>query len=119
MRHEPAALLLYRPVSQPELDLIAAASWLAFPALDFESPIFYPVLDEDAAAQLAQNWPAPSSGAGYVLRCAVDADYAAQFPLRRPGYQEPEELRVPADELAEFNRNILGQIEVVAVFRAE
>ncbi|PJJ48819.1 ADP-ribosylation/crystallin J1 [Hymenobacter chitinivorans] len=119
MRHEPAALLLYRPVNQQELDLIAAANWLAFPPRLPEQPIFYPVLNEAYAAQIARDWNVPYYGVGYVLHFAVDADYAAQFPVQNVGNREHDELWVPAEELEEFNRNILGQIEVVAVFRAE
>jgi hypothetical protein len=119
MRHEPANLLLYRPVNQQELDLVAASGWLEFPPRLPEQPIFYPVLNEEYAVQIARNWNVPYYGVGYVLRFAVDADYASLFPVQNVGNREHEELWVPAEELAEFNRHILGQIEVVAVFKAE
>ncbi|WP_375435324.1 hypothetical protein [uncultured Hymenobacter sp.] len=119
MRHEPANLLLYRPVNQQELDLIAASGWLEFPPRLPEQPIFYPVLNEEYAAQIARDWNVPYYGVGYVLRFAVDADYAALFPVQNVGNREHEELWVPAEELAEFNNHITGQIEVVAVFKAE
>ncbi|MBT9394610.1 hypothetical protein KLP40_15670 [Hymenobacter sp. NST-14] len=118
MRHDPATLLLYRPVNQAELDLIAAADWLAFPPRLPEQPIFYPVLNEQYAAQIARDWNVPYYGVGYVLRFAVDADYAAQFPVQNVGGREHDELWVPAEELAEFNRQIVGRIEVVAIFQA-
>lgn len=119
MRHEPGTLLLYRPVNQQELDLIAASGWQEFPPRLPEQPIFYPVLNEEYAAQIARDWNVPYYGVGYVLRFAVDADYVALFPVQNVGNQEHEELWVPADELAEFNRHIRGQIEVVAVFGAK
>lgn len=119
MRHEPEALLLYRPVNQQELDLIAASGWLEFPPRLPEQPIFYPVLNEQYAAQIARDWNVPYYGVGYVLRFAVEADYAASFPVQNVGNREHEELWVPAEELADFNRHIMGQIEVVAVFKAE
>ncbi|UOG75527.1 hypothetical protein MTX78_02770 [Hymenobacter tibetensis] len=119
MRHEPEALLLYRPVNQQELDLIAASGWLEFPPRLPEQPIFYPVLNEQYAAQIARDWNVPYYGVGYVLRFAVEAEYAASFPVQNVGNQEHEELWVPAEELADFNRHIMGQIEVVAVFKAE
>jgi hypothetical protein len=119
MRHDPAALLLFRPVNQQELDLIAAAEWLAFPPRLPEQPYFYPVLHEAYASQIARDWNVPYYGIGYVLRFAVDADYAATFPVQNVGGPEHDELWVPAEELAEFNQHILGQIEVVAVFNAE
>lgn len=119
MRHEPHALLLYHPVNQQELDLIAASEWLEFPPRLPEQPIFYPVLNEEYAAQIARDWNVPYYGVGYVLRFAVDADYAAQFPVQNVGLRQHDELWVPAEELAEFNRHIIGQIEVVGVFKAE
>ncbi|MCB2409552.1 hypothetical protein [Hymenobacter lucidus] len=119
MRHDPAALLLFRPVNQQELDLIAAADWLAFPPRLPEQPFFYPVLNEAYASQIARDWNVPYYCIGYVLRFAVDADYAATFPVQNVGGPEHDELWVPAEELAEFNQHILGQIEVVAVFSAE
>lgn len=119
MRHDPAALLLFRPVNQQELDLIAATNWLAFPPRLPEQPFFYPVLQEAYASQIARDWNVPYYGIGYVLRFAVDADYAATFPVQNVGGTEHDELWVPAEELAEFNQHILGQIEVVAVFNAE
>lgn len=119
MRHDPATLLLYRPVNQAELDLIAASDWLEFPPRLPEQPIFYPVLNEQYAAQIARDWNVPYYGVGYVLRFALDADYAAQFPVQNVGGREHEELWVPAEELAEFNRQIVGRIEVVSIFGAE
>lgn len=119
MRHDPEALLLYRPVNQQELDLIAASGWQEFPPRPAEQPIFHPVLNEEYATQIARDWNVSCCGVGYLLRFAVDAEYAATFPAQNAGNREHEELWVPADELAEFNRHILGQIEVVAVFRAE
>ncbi|WP_197070471.1 hypothetical protein [Hymenobacter sp. DG25B] len=85
MRHDPAALLLFRPVNQQELDLIAAANWLAFPPRLPEQPYFYPVLHEAYASQIARDWNVSYYGIGYVLRFAVDADYAATFPVQNVG----------------------------------
>ena len=118
MRHESATLLLYRPVNQQELDLIAASSWLAFPSRLDEQPIFYQVLKEEYATQIARDWNVPYYGVGYVVRFAVDADYAAQFPVQKVGDRHHEELWVPAEELEEFNSHIFGQIEVVGVFES-
>ena len=72
MRHEPANLLLYRPVNQQELDLIAASGWLEFPPRLPEQPIFYPVLNEDYATRIARDWNVKASGVGYVTRFEVE-----------------------------------------------
>ena len=117
MRHDPATILLYRPVNQQELDLIAAANWLAFPPRLPEQSIFYPALNQEYAAQIVRDQNVSFYGAGYVLRFAIDADYAAQFPVQSVGNRQHDELWVPAEELAEFNQHIVGQIEVIAVFQ--
>jgi hypothetical protein len=116
MRHEPQAVLLYRPVNQQELDLIAASGWLEFPPRLPEQPFFYPVMNEAYATQIARDWNVPYYGVGYVLRFAVEADYASLFPVQNVGGPLHDELWVPAEELAEFNQHILGQIEIVAMF---
>jgi hypothetical protein len=33
-----------------------------------DQPIFYPVLSEDYAVKIAQDWNVPASGAGHVTR---------------------------------------------------
>lgn len=118
MRHESATTLLYRPVNQAELDLIAALGWVAFPPRLPEQPFFHPVLTAQYAAQIAHDWNVPYYGVGYVLRFAVDADYADQFPVQNAGNAEHDELWVPAEELPEFNKHIVGQIEVISILTA-
>jgi hypothetical protein len=116
MRHEPSALLLYWPVDQEELDLIAASGWLKFPPRQPEQPNFCPMLQEAYAAQLARNSADTPHKVAYVLRFAVDAEYAACFPVRSTaGGLEQEALCVPAEELPDFNQQLLGQIEIVSM----
>jgi hypothetical protein len=50
--------VLFRPVGQKELDLIRESDFTAFPPLLPEQPIFYPVLNEHYAAQIAREWNA-------------------------------------------------------------
>ena len=109
--------LLYRPVNQQELDLIAASDWKAFPSRLPEQPIFYPVLNEEYAAQISRDWNVPYYGVGYVVRFAVDSTYLAQFAVENVGDAQHNELWVPAEQLAEFNQHIDGLIEVTAEFR--
>ena len=108
---------LYHPVNQQELDLIAASGWRAFLPRLPEQPIFYPVLNEDYAAQISRAWNVPCYGVGYVVRFAVDAAYLAQFAVQNVGDAHHNELWVPAEQLAEFNQRINGLIEVTAEFR--
>lgn len=111
-------LTLFRPVGPKELALIEQSSFRAFPPRLPDQPIFYPVLNEGYAVQIARDWNVPASGAGFVTRFAVEADYAARFPRRIVGGREHEELWVPAEELDDFNAHIVGTIEVIAEFRA-
>jgi hypothetical protein len=107
---------LYRPVGPAELALIEAAGWHAFPPRLPEQPIFYPVLNEEYARQIAQQWNVRDSGAGYVTRFAVDSAFLGQYPAQQVGSSVHRELWVPAEELEEFNLHIVGLIEVVAEF---
>ena len=111
-------MILYRPVGPAELELIAAAGFCAFPPRLPEQPIFYPVTNEAYARRIAHEWNVRESGAGYVTRFAVDAEYVAQFPVQTVGGRECTELWVPAEKLDEFNRHIVGGITVITAFRA-
>lgn len=115
-------ITLYRPVGQKELDLIRDSGWAAFPPRLSFQPIFYPVLTEQYAAQIARNWntrDAASGYIGYVTRFAVDADYLSRYAVQTVGSREHQEYWIPAEDLAAFNANIVGCIEIIAEFRPE
>lgn len=107
---------LYRPVGPEELALIAGSGFSAFPPRLPEQPIFYPVLDEAYAVQIARDWNVPASGAGYVTRFRLPAAFLAKYVPQVVGNRRHIELWVPAGELDEFNRQIVGLIEVIAEF---
>ncbi|GAB4200212.1 MAG: hypothetical protein OHK0022_21090 [Roseiflexaceae bacterium] len=108
---------LYRPVGLIELQRIYESGMRAFPPRLPEQPIFYPVLNAAYAEQIARDWNTKShTFAGYVTAFTVDDGYAAQFERRVVGGRTHEELWVPAEQLAEFNAHILGQIGVGAAF---
>ena len=110
-------MILYRPVGLRELELIAASGWKAFPPRFAWQPIFYPVLTREYARSIVRNWNArePEAGfAGFVTEFEVEDEYAGRFEVRQLGGGPAfRELWVPAEELAEFNRHILGAIRVV------
>lgn len=113
---------LYRPVGQQELDLIRATNWRRFPPRLSWQPIFYPVLTEEYAIKIARDWNTkdPNSGfVGYVLRFAVRHDYLKQFEPQAVGGQALQEYWIPAEQLDEFNANIVNSIEVIHEFRPE
>ena len=107
---------LFRPVGPKELELIEAAGWREFPPRLPEQPIFYPVLNEEYARQIARDWNVQASGAGFVTRFAVEADFVQRYDVQTVGSSVHQELWVPAGEVPEFNRHIVGLIEVVAEF---
>lgn len=110
---------LYRPVGAAELKLIEDSGWTAFPSRLPEQPIFYPVTNEAYAAQIARDWNTRfGSKEGFVTKFDVEAACAAKFDRKIVGGREHEELWVPAQELEEFNRHIVGRIEVTQRFVA-
>jgi len=111
-------ITLYRPVGPKELELIRSSAWREFPPRLPGQPIFYPVLNEEYATQIARDWNAKRDGGGYVTRFRVRADYARRYEPQTVGGAVHRELWVPAEELPEFNRNIVGEIEVIAEFHA-
>ncbi len=109
-------ITLFRPVGPKELKLIQEVEYRAFPPRLPEQPIFYPVLNEGYATQIARDWNAKDSGAGYVTRFRVNTEFLSRYPVQTVGGIVHQEYWIPAEELAEFNRNIIGKIEVIAEF---
>lgn len=68
----------------------------------------------DYARQIARDWNTKSdSFVGFVTRFEVDDAFVSRYPVQTVGTRVHEELWVPADELEEFNRHIVGTIEVI------
>ena len=115
-------LTLYRPVGLLELRLIAELGFRAFPPRLPEQPIFYPVLSQDYARQIARDWnltDGPSGYAGFVTVFEVERPFVDRYEVQVAGAREHEELWVPAEELDEFNRHIAGDIRVLESFYGE
>jgi hypothetical protein len=113
------AVVLFRPVGPEELRLIEQAGFRVFPSRLPEQPIFYPVLTQDYAAKIARDWNVPASGAGYVTRFRVRRGFLSRYEIQNAGGERFQEYWIPAADLAEFNRNIVGTIEVVQRFSRE
>lgn len=109
-------MVLYRPVGQAEYDLIARSDFTRFPPRLPEQPIFYPVLNQQYAHEIAQKWNtryADSGYKGYVTRFQVEDTFVTRYPVQTVGAGYHQELWIPADELEEFNLHILGKIEII------
>jgi len=108
---------LYRPVGEAELKLVQDAGFKAFPPRLPDQPIFYPVTNEEYAAKIARDWNAKNAGdRGFVTRFDVMCAYLDRFEKKVVGGRIHEEYWIPAENLDEFNANIVGKIEVVAEF---
>jgi hypothetical protein len=111
---------LFRPVGGAELALIAAADYSAFPPRLPEQPFFYPVLTEYYARAIASRWNTRderSGFVGYVTRFSVPTAFLRAYPVREAGGSRHQEYWIPAEELEQFNRAIVGKIEVIAEYR--
>jgi putative RNA 2'-phosphotransferase len=110
---------LFRPTGLNELKLIHESGMKVWPPRLPEQPIFYPVMNREYAQQIARDWNAKSepNQIGFVLRFDVESNYVANFPVQKVGGKQHLELWVPAEELEEFNRHIVGQLTIIDVFR--
>ncbi|MVM41316.1 hypothetical protein GO730_32575 [Spirosoma sp. HMF3257] len=104
---------LFRPVSKKELDLIEKSNWTKFPPRLQEQPIFYPVTNLEYARQITVEWNVPAYGNGYVVKFEVNSDYLKKYKVENVGGLIHNELWVPAEDLEEFNNNIVGLIEII------
>lgn len=107
---------LWRPVGEAELRLIEATEWREFPPRLADQPIFYPVLSEDYAIQIARDWNRPRGG-GWVTRFEVQRAFLDAYEVQQVGTRTHLEYWIPADHLAAFNKAIVGKIQVTAAFR--
>ncbi len=115
------AIKLYRPVGLKELELIMISDWRTYPPrLDWQ-PIFYPVLNQTYAEQIASQWNIndPASGyCGIVTSFDLLETHYSKFDIQNVGGNIHNELWVPAEALDEFNSNITGKIQAVKIFSA-
>lgn len=115
----PETVTLYRPIGQKEFELIRDSGFQSFPPRLATQPIFYPVLNENYAIQIARDWNTKDSASGYrgyVTRFEVQADFLRQYDVQTVGNQTHQEYWIPAEDLDSFNQHIVGLIEVTAEF---
>lgn len=109
-------MILFRPVGQAEYDLIAESDFTAYPPRLPEQPIFYPVLNERYAREIAEKWnrrDPNSQYAGYVTTFEIDDEYISRFEIQTVGARYHQEFWIPAEELNEFNSHIVGKIKII------
>lgn len=114
-------VILFRPVGKNGLALIEQSGFKKFPPRLPEQPIFYPVLNEEYATQIARDWNAKYNAdkIGFVTKFAVQKNFLDRYEVKTVGGATHEEYWIPAEDLEEFNRNIVGNIEVISEFKGE
>lgn len=115
---EEQLMILYRPIGTKELELIRDSGYTKYPPRLPEQPIFYPVLNEKYAAEIASQWNVKYNDdhRGYVTKFEIDDAYFNQFEIHIVGSAYHQELWVPAEELDIFNQHIIGYIQVIREF---
>ena len=107
---------LYRPVGPKEFALIEKSGFKEFPPRLDEQPIFYLVLNQKYAEEIASKWNVEASGCGYVLEFEVDDEYLSQYDVQTVGASYHQEYWIPSEKSSEFNAHIYGQIKVIKKF---
>jgi hypothetical protein len=107
---------LWRPTGKEELNLVESSDWKEWPARLAEQPIFYPVLNRDYAIKIARDWNAQFSGYGFVTRFNVRKAYLEDYEIHQVGGETILEYWIPAEDISNFNKNIVGKIEVTDTF---
>lgn len=105
-------VVCFRPVGQKELDLVKESDYKKWPPRLPEQPIFYPVTNEEYAIELTK-WNVTDFGKGYVTKFHVRKEFMDRYPIKCVGASSHTEWWVPAEDLEELNKNIVGSIEVV------
>jgi hypothetical protein len=108
-------ITLYRPTGANELELIIDSGMKRFPPRLFWQPIFYPVLNFQYAAEIAERWnmgDVESDGVGFVTAFEIPDEYFRKFKVQTVGLDHHQELWVPSEQLDEFNNMIVDGIRI-------
>ncbi len=110
---------LYRPVGEKEMVLIIENNFRKFPPRLKWQPVFYPVLDENYASEIAEKWNTRDEAGnflGFVTRFDVLEDELKKYPTQNVGAKNHNELWIPSEDLETFNQAVVGNIEVIKAF---
>ena len=108
---------LYRPTGPKELELVKESEYIRWPGRLPEQPIFYPVTNEKYAIEIAEKWNVRDSGVGYVTRFKVRKDFMDKYEIHQVGASHHTEWWIPAEDIEELNKNIVGKIELIREFK--
>ena len=115
-------ITLYRPIGEKEMILITESGYKKFPPRLEWQPIFYPVLNEEYACEIASQWNTNDEFGnylGFVTKFTISLAEYSKYEVKQVGGSIHEELWVPSEKLTIFNESIIGEIEVTKVFIGE
>jgi len=77
------------------------------------------VLSREYAIQIARDWNAKYNDpkCGYVTQFRVRTSFLGRYEAKTVGGPAHQEYWIPAQDMDEFNGNIVGEIEVIAEFK--
>ena len=107
-------MILYRPVGTKELELIKQSEYTKYPARLPEQPIFYPVLNEKYATEIAV-WNAKYNDdhKGYATKFEIDDEYFQHFDIHTVGASYQQEIWVLAQAMEKMHQHMIGKIQVI------
>src|SRR5258706_1319365 len=108
---------LYRTISQKELEVVAASEYHRWTPRLPEQPIFYPVANEEYAREISSQWNIPAGGVGFVTKFEVKKSFIKRYQIHKVGGKNHTEWWIPAEDLEELNKNIVGLIQIVGEYR--
>ena len=111
-------ITLYRPIGEKELILIAESDFKGFPKRLEWQPIFYPVLNEEYATEIASKWNTIDEFGnylGFVTEFKTTEEEFLKYKVENVGGKIHNELWVPAEKLEDFNNSIVGNIQIIKV----
>ncbi len=115
-------MILYRPVGEKEKELIEESDFTAFPPRFEWQPIFYPVLNQRYAEEIAGKWNTKDENSGYkgyITQFEIDDTYISNYNVQTVGASYHQEFWIPSEELEVFNKNIIGKIKFIKEIDSE
>ena len=110
-------ITLYRPTGPDEVELVRQSGYAKWPPRLPGQPIFYPMRNEEYAREIATRWNVRDGKTGYVTRFEVRKSFMNQYEIHQVGASHHTEWWIPAEDLEELNKNIVGKIEVIGEHR--
>lgn len=115
-------MILYRPVGEKEKELVEESGFTSFPPRFEWQPIFYPVLNQRYAEEIAGKWNTKDENSGYkgyITQFEIDDEYISNYDVQTVGASYHQEFWIPSEELENFNKNIIGKIKIIKVIDGE